>query len=326
MQPQQQTNKSIGNAQATSVTTVPAGATVVASTANTPGESISSSTVQSLTAPPLPPRKASPNVADSSAVNRMLKPQTTTTSVAGASSLVNLANNTNLSALLSKSSENITSCEFEVPKTTAPPVPKHNVVMKSFSDEIDEISLRHCSLLENMDQESCDKVIVGPAETISGIIDTRPLETRKPTAQGTTMMNLTSTSSNSNSSSSNAIDGKEQKLVASNCANNLYHLKVNMQQQNQMRHQSYPNHMQSSLQSACNQQPSKSQTTPHLGMEYVKLCTASSSAPPVSSTASTASVTPGQQNRAHSTTTANHANGTRNVSNNHSKRSQHVHS
>lgn len=263
-----------------------------------------------MTAPPLPPRKASPNVADSSAVNRMLKPQTTS-NVSGASSLVNLTNNANLSALLSKSSENITSCEFEVPKTTAPPVPKHNVVMKALSDEIDD-GMRHCSL--NMDHESCDKVIVGPAETISGIIDTRPLETRKPIGGGGggvhgTTMNLTSSSSISGSNNS-AIDSKDQnKLVASNCANNLYHLKVNMQQ-NQMRHQSYPNHIQSSLQSVNQQPPSKSQTTPHLGMEYVKLCTTSSSVSPASST-STASVTAGQQNRAHSTT--NNANGMRNV-------------
>lgn len=242
---------------------------------------------QSLTAPPLPPRKSSPNVADNSAVNRMLKPQTCVT---GASSLVNLSNNTNLSALLSKSSENITTCEFEVPKTNAPPVPKHNVV--KLSDDIDD-SLKHINL-SNVD-DTCDKVIVGPAETISGIIDTRPLETRKPIG---TSMNLTS------SSSSSAIDSKEQKLVASNCANNLYHLKLSMQQ-NQIRHQSYPNHMQSQQSASNQQQPSKSQTTPHLGLEYVKLCTTSSS-----SSSSTSSLVPSQQNRSHS---MNNSNGTRNV-------------
>lgn len=259
-------NKVISNVQATAISDV-------------------TSSSQNLTAPPLPPRKSSPSVADNSVVNRMLKPQTCVT---GASSLVNLSNNTNLSALLSKSSENITTCEFEVPKTNAPPVPKHNVVKAN--DDIDD-DLKQISLT-TMD-DACDKVIVGPAETISGIIDTRPLETRKPIG---TSMNLTS------SSSSSAIDSKEPKLVASNCANNLYHLKVSMQQ-NQIRHQSYPNHLQSST--ASNQQPSKSQTTPHLGLEYVKLCTTSSSS------SSTSSLAPTQQNRAHST---NNSNGTRNVS------------
>lgn len=257
------------------------------SNAQAAGVSDSLSTNQNLSAPPLPPRKISPNAAEGgvaysnishasnsagysvtspvassayTAVNRMLKPQT---AVTGATSLVNLSHDTNLSTLLSKSSENVTTCEFDVPKANAPPVPKHNVQRKNDrNDDIDD-GLKHINLI-NMD----DKVIVGPAETITGIIDTRPIETRKPI----TTMSLSS------SSSSSAIDSKEQKLVA-----NLYHLKVNMQQnqnQNQIRHQSYPNHMQS-IQSVSNPAPSKSQTTPHLGLEYVKLCSAS----PSSSTA-----------------------------------------
>lgn len=261
-------------------------------------EVTSSTTNQSLTAPPLPPRKSSPNVADNSAVNRMLKPQQNC--VTGASSLMNLSNNTNLSALLSKSSENITTCEFEVPKTNAPPVPKHNVVKSN--DSIDD-GLKHLNLANIDDQ--CDKVIVGPAETITGIIDTRPIETRKPIGSS---MNLTS------SSSSSAIDSKDQKLVASNCANNLYHLKVNMQQ-NQIRHQSYPNHLQSTQSASNQQQPSKSQTTPHLGMEYVKLCTTSSSTSTSSSSSAASAMASNQQNRnAHTT---NNSNGTRNVSKTH---------
>lgn len=261
---------------------------IAAASAAVTSSAMNDATGQSSTAPPLPPRKSSPNVADNSAVNRMLKPQT---NVTGASSLVNLSNNPNLSALISKSSENITTCELEVPKTNAPPVPKHNVPVKPNDTDVDD-SLKHMSLTTNLD-DPCDKVIVGPAETISGIIDTRPLETRKPIG---TNMNLTS------SSSSSAIDNKEQKLVASNCANNLYHLKVNMQQQNQIRHQSYPNHMQSSQSASNQQQPSKSQTTPHLGnLEYVKLCTTSSSS---SSTSSLASIQP---NRAHPTNNSNNA-------------------
>lgn len=276
----QMLNKTISNAQALAISDV-------------------TSSNQSLTAPPLPPRKSSPNIADNSVVNRMLKPQTC--NVTGASSLVNLSNNTNLTALLSKSSENITSCEFEVPKTNAPPVPKHNVVPKATTDDIDD-SMKHINL-SSVD-DGCEKVIVGPAETISGIIDTRPIETRKPIGCGSGGGGLSTNLSGS--SSSGAIDSKEQKLVASNCANNLYHLKLNMQQ-NQIRHQSYPNHMQSQQSASKQQQPSKSQTTPHLGLEYVKLCTTSSS-----SSSSTSSLAPSQQNRAHS---SNNSNGTRNVSN-----------
>lgn len=204
-----------------------------------------STTNQNLSAPPLPPRKTSPNVADNS-VNRMIKPQTCVT---GASSLVNLSSNTNLSTSLSKSSENITSCEFEVPKSNAPPVPKHKTSTTSNDNNIEK-DLKRISLT-NIDDPAT--IIVGEAETITGIIDTRPLEARKPIVTNTTL------------SSSSAIDTKEQKLVSSNCANNLYHLKVsnNQQQQqqqqlqNQQRHQSYPNYSQST-QSTSNYQPNTS--------------------------------------------------------------------
>lgn len=288
----------MSNSPAQSAAAAAAAATAAAATAAM--SETSSQSQQNLTAPPLPPRKSSPNVADNSIVNRLLKPQqpnvSNATNVTGASSLANLSNTTNLTGLMSKSSENITTCEFEVPKTNAPPVPKHNMVKAN--DDIDD-NLKHMRIT-NMD-DPCDKVIVGPAETISGVItygvDTRPLETRKPTG---TNMNLTS------SSSSSAIDNnkKEQKLIASNCTNNLYHLKVSMQQ-NQIRHQSYPNHnSQSSQNATTNQQPSKSQTTPHLGnLEYVKLCTTSSSS-------STSSLASAQHSRAHS---AINSNGTRNV-------------
>lgn len=223
---------------------------------------------QTLTAPPLPPRKASPNVADNSAINRLLKPQ-----LQNASSLVNASNNVSAT-----SSESITACELDVPKANAPPVPKHNVAKSS--DNIDD-GLKHINLT-NLDGP-CDNVIVGPAETISGIIDTRPIETRKPIE---TCTNLTS-------SSSNAIDNKEQNNKLG--TNNLYHLKMSMQQ-NQIRHQSYPNHLQSTQNASHQPQPSKSQTTPHLGLEYVKLCTTSSS-----SSSSTSSFSPTQQNRTHPT-------------------------
>lgn len=270
-------------------------------TTTTISSSIVPNDIINSTAPPLPPRKtttstttsSSASNADTSAVNRMLKPQNNC--VTSASSLVNLTNNANLSASLSKSTENLTCGEFEVPKTIAPPVPKHNVCIVK-TDELDE-NLKRIHLTNADDQ--CDKVIVGPAETITGIIDTRPLEARKPIY---TTMNLTT------SSSSGTIDGKiiaeqiETKLIksntnyhelprssnlnnsnATNCANNLYHLKMSrsdeqpqqqQQQIQQLRHQSYPNHFQSGQSggggsgggsgSTSNQQPSKSQTTSSL--------------------------------------------------------------
>lgn len=186
---------------------------------------------QNMSAPPLPPRKTSPNVADSS-VNRSLKPAA---SVTVTTSLVNLT--TNLSSAISRSSENVTTCEFDVPKGNAPPVPKH----KNQTDSTDADSER--TSLTSIEDPAL--IIVGEAETITGIIDTRPLEARKPIATG-------------NDTSNNASDtNKEQKLVTSNCANNLYHLKLssNQQQQQQIqlnaqRHQSYPNYTQSSQSSS----------------------------------------------------------------------------
>lgn len=241
---------------------------------------------QNSTAPPLPPRKtAQSSGTDQSVIYRMLKPQQPQPCVTSASSLVNLTNNPNLTAALSKSSENITSNEFEVPKTIAPPVPKH----KTPTDDIDDN-------LKRITDDLCEKVIVGPAETITGIIDTRPLEARKPIGGGTTgimqTMNLTTSSTNCMIDSKTITEPIETitKLTRSNTnyhelprggsnigggnssANNLYHLKMSRtdeqqhqqsigSQSHQMRHQSYPNHFQSSGSSSiANSQPSKSQT------------------------------------------------------------------
>lgn len=131
-------------------------------------------------APPLPPRKSSPGIEN---FNRFLKPNINTTSttanqsVSSASSLLNLTNSSNMTAsTLSRSTENMTFCDFEVPKSNPPPIPKHQarnleaLIMKT--SELD-ISRNDYDLDD-------DKIIVGPAETISGIIDTRPLESRKP--------------------------------------------------------------------------------------------------------------------------------------------------
>lgn len=119
-------------------------------------------------APPLPPRKSSPGVSDKKG---------------GASS----------SALeLDRSTENITIlCDLEVPKTVAPPVPKHRVEYVLASD------LRLTTISPSppppppppnpyeADDNEVETIIVGPAETISGIIDTRPLEARRNSTKST---------------------------------------------------------------------------------------------------------------------------------------------
>ncbi len=150
-------------------------------------------------APPLPPRKSSPNV--DSSVNRMLKPHSSINNVTSASSLVNLSTNTTISSSLSHSSENITFCEFDVPNSIAPPIPKHNVLPRPIVQTV----ASDLQVLSTTDDDM-DKVIVGPAETITGIIDTRPLDARKPII----LMSTTD---------------KEQSTT-NNDSNNLYHMKT----------------------------------------------------------------------------------------------------
>lgn len=161
-------------------------------------------------APPLPPRKSSPSV--DSSVNRMLKPHSIN-NVTSASSLVNLSTNATISSSLSRSSENITFCEFDVPNSIAPPIPKHNVPRPPIVQTV-------ASDQQVLSTADIDKLIVGPAETISGIIDTRPLDARKPIIIMST--------------------DKDQQSI-NNESNNLYHMKTNNNQQNHLRNQSVQN-------------------------------------------------------------------------------------
>lgn len=188
-------------------------------------------------APPLPPRKSSPNVdGNNSSVNRMLKPHSSSshsTSVTAASSMCNL---TASSTVNGRSSENITLCDFDVPQSIAPPIPKHAFAASppllpvkanaAFSvEQQSDKSMRSAHhLINDCSSDDPDKVFVGPAETIIGIIDTRPLEMRtsKPTII-----------------SSNSLD-KEPTMRSRQPSetNNVYHLKTNP---NHIRHQSFPN-------------------------------------------------------------------------------------
>lgn len=139
--------------------------------------------LKELKAPPLPPRKASSN---------------------------NNNNSSNeINGLNHSSSENITVlCEFDVPRTTAPPIPKHQTPPPITSrPSIDQSNQQMLMTPQpqpppppnhhTINDQDVEQVIVGPAETISGIIDTRPIGHRKPINSG-----------------------NDQQLT-----NNLYHLK-----------------------------------------------------------------------------------------------------
>ena len=203
-------------------------------------------------APPLPPRKSSPSIdLSSSAQSRLLKQNLNSgffvkdASESSASSLINIVNSaTNMSYTLSKSSENVTCCELDVPKSIAPPVPKHqSYKMPSCTTTVDNVidDIRHTKI-NSLDDDQ-DKIIVGPEETISGIIDTRPLEARKP-------IQVPSNDKELNNDRNNL--------------NNLYQFKTS-NQQNHIRHQSLP--MNNANTKAPQTQPSKSVTTPHFGQE-----------------------------------------------------------
>jgi E3 ubiquitin-protein ligase CBL len=192
---------------------------------------------QDPTAPPLPPRKTSPGI--DSSVNRQLKPQSINPQ--GQNPNPNSTPAARQTGPLSQSSENVNAAgaeinEFEVPRTTAPPVPKHQTPATLVDSLVTDMLQVDVSPEETND---CDKIIVGPAETISGIIDTRPLELRKP------ITFVTTTQSNGQINSDTA--DKDVILVAGdrNNINNLYQLKTNYGQThahtlNHVRHQSLP--------------------------------------------------------------------------------------
>ncbi|XP_055528673.1 AF4/FMR2 family member lilli [Wyeomyia smithii] len=156
------------------------------------------------TPPPLPPRKSSPGMLTSNSngdssrhktgnsrcqSSQLLTAKNNQNQINSASSLCNLSNQVATSLNLSRSSENLSSStrttanENHVPSTIPPPVPKHQTLETSSNcppctqptpkpKPADPDPL--------FSEEELDKVIVGPAETIVGIIDTRPLEARQP--------------------------------------------------------------------------------------------------------------------------------------------------
>lgn len=123
-------------------------------------------------APPLPPRKAGDkkSLASNSAAS------------SNATSMLNLSSSSaNSEVSASRSTENITTLsDLEVPKTTAPPVPKHRTTTTIDTLAHDLHTTFVTPSTYNDEDYEVEAIIVGPAETITGIIDTRPLEARKP--------------------------------------------------------------------------------------------------------------------------------------------------
>lgn len=223
--------------------------------ADTPPNMSMESIYQDPTAPPLPPRKSTGE--QSTSVNRLLKPQLNhsqinilpstsilcNTSSSGSSSSnnksnINLMNSTNsitnLTTCSSRSSENITTIttttitttvDADLPQTSAPPIPKHNCTTSIIDTICDDIKITTIKAKDINDD--LEKIIVGPAATITGIIDTRPLECRIP-MNGLINLNDKNDVFSSNSSSSNSLN---------NGVNNVYQFKINNSNQSQLLHQ-----------------------------------------------------------------------------------------
>lgn len=153
-------------------------------------------------APPLPPRKCL-TAAKQEAKNTPTRNKCGSESAAGVPSHVRT------------SEDGAVSNEFEVPCTVAPPVPKHKTdPIISLAQDVGRSSIDD----RGPGEEPEDGVIVGPAETISGLIDTRPLEARKPVI----------IKNPAQSPSSSFCECKEMVLIdrCSNGGNNLYQLKT----------------------------------------------------------------------------------------------------
>uniref|UniRef100_A0A1B0CUJ7 E3 ubiquitin-protein ligase CBL n=1 Tax=Lutzomyia longipalpis TaxID=7200 RepID=A0A1B0CUJ7_LUTLO len=166
-------------------------------------------------APPLPPRKSSPSIDQVPASTRAGKSPAPVVVVPAASSLITLSPDVPVPGTSAATAlDTITSCcDLEVPRTCAPPVPRHQ---SNPVDTLAEDFTLHVTVQKD-EEVPDDGVIVGPAETISGIIDTRPLEARKPIS--VTNQNLS------------------KDPAATDRGNNLYQLKTT---QNHTRHQSLP--------------------------------------------------------------------------------------
>lgn len=163
-------------------------------------------------APPLPPRKGTQVKVDGNGT-----PQRTPVSRSSTKAVPAVDSSQALPQ--SRSTEEVTvipSCtEFEVPRTVAPPVPKHQTPLTSLVYEMKRANIVTPPPSDSPD----DGVIVGPAETISGLIDTRPLEARKPIIIKNPMPSPTEQQESHK-------EGVIIERCATNGGNNLYQLKT----------------------------------------------------------------------------------------------------
>ncbi|XP_036345138.1 myc-associated zinc finger protein-like, partial [Rhagoletis pomonella] len=149
-------------------------------------------------APPLPPRKSSPGVENSA--TSMVGASAAVTPVAAAASATVVKHRGQMSAGTATPSDSLaanTEGAAMPPHTTAPPIPPHGNLMlvDSIVDDLRTqpiatttvaTSAASISLQSTPGSASAtsptrsilDDDIVGPAETITGVIDTRPLEAR----------------------------------------------------------------------------------------------------------------------------------------------------
>lgn len=180
-------------------------------------------------APPLPPRKSSPgsdNSASSSTGTNMASPPPS-----------GLSNGHGKNSQISKSIDSINSTfnDICVPITTAPPIPPHSTANTSSShvdslmEELRSQRLTTANTSFSIVSPSCtvstnnaptptaattsllDDDIVGPAETIMGVIDTRPLEARSQISTGNYTQLCTATTI---VSGANSIDVNRSDLKA----------------------------------------------------------------------------------------------------------------
>lgn len=156
-------------------------------------------------APPLPPRKAG---------DKQQRSHVSSASNSNATSMLNLSTSSSSNPISSsRSTENITMLnDLEVPKTMAPPVPKHRTPAPTIDTLAHDLHTTYVTpSTYNEEDYEVEAIIVGPAETITGIIDTRPLEARKP-------IHANNSTTTTNNTVTHNIENAEK--------NNVYHVKT----------------------------------------------------------------------------------------------------
>lgn len=197
-------------------------------------------------APPLPPRKSSPGADNSSSsMVANIVPANGHISTGGA-----IQKNSCLPQT-SKSADNIAATlgEICVPKTTAPPIPPHNINsnVDTLVDDLRSTRIASTDVISTTSPTTLmDDDIVGPAETIMGVIDTRPLEARSSSASNYTQLcTTTTTTTNTNALNNcfrNELKNQNDKLI--DITSKQISTQLQTKTQNQQKHQSQPQQQQ----------------------------------------------------------------------------------